>query len=381
MRFGDVIGQEETKALLRRSVDEGRVSHAQLFSGAPGYGTLALAVAYVQYLNCTDRQGGDSCGVCPACVKTASLAHPDLHFVFPTNTPKGSGGSQKPTSDNFMPQWRELFSETGGYFTEQEWYDAIGMDNQQGLIAKREADEVIRKLSFKSFEAEYKTVIIWLPEKMGDEAANSLLKILEEPWEKTLFLLVSAAPGRLLPTILSRTQEIAVPPIAESELERYAAGKCGASGEQASVAARLASGSLTELKELVSGTVEENVRENFEYFAQLMRYSYGDKHLELLQWAEEVASLGRENQKRLLEYSTAMLRESYMLSAGMEDISYLWGGEMEFCRKFAPYIGNHNIEQLVEENRLALLHITQNGNPKIIFTHYALTVSKMINKL
>lgn len=380
MKFAEVLGQEEMKALLRRSVDEGRVSHAQLFSGATGFGTLPLAIAYVQYLNCRDRSGGDSCGVCPSCVKTAELAHPDLHFVVPTNAPKGSGASQKPVSDNFLPQWREIFRETGGYFTEQEWYDAIGLDNQQGLIAKREADEVIRKLSFKSFEAEYKCVVVWLPEKMGEEAANSLLKILEEPWEKTLFLLVSEAPARLLPTILSRTQETSVPPVGEEALERYAMENGRAGAEQARAAARLSGGSLTELKKLLSATGEENVRDNFEYFAGLMRYSYGDKHLELLQWAETLASLGRENQKRFLEYSTAMLRESYMISAGLEEISYLWGGEMEFCRKFAPYINNGNIERLAEENRLALLHITQNGNPKIVFTHYALTVSKMIGK-
>lgn len=381
MRFAEVLGQEPVKELLRRSADGGRVSHAQLLSGAPGYGGLPLALAYAQYLNCTDRKDGDSCGVCPACVKTAALAHPDLHFVVPSNARREGGSAQKPTSDSFMPQWRELFAGTGGYFTEQEWYDAIGLDNQQGHIAKREADEVIKKLAFKSFEAEYKTVVIWLPEKMGDEAANSLLKILEEPWEKTLFLLVSAAPQRLLPTILSRTQEIAVPPLDERVLERYAAEILRMQPERASAAARLAGGSVTELRSLVSGGGEENVRENFEYFAQLMRYSYGDKHLELLTWAEEMASRGRENQKRYLEYSSAMLRESYMLAAGMEDISYLWGGEMDFCAKFAPYIGNHNIERLAEENRLALSHIAQNGNPKIVFTHYALTVSKMINKL
>lgn len=381
MKFADVIGQDEVKSRLRRSVDEGRVSHAQLLGGQAGYGGLPLALSYVQYLNCTDKKDGDSCGACPSCVKISGLVHPDLHFVFPTNAPKGSGGSQKPTSDHFLPQWRETVASSDGYFSEQEWYDAIGLDNQQGLIAKREADEIIRKLSFKSFEAEYKAVVIWLPEKMGDEAANSLLKILEEPWEKTLFLLVSETPDRLLPTILSRVQQTAVPPVAEDALREYAEKGLGVNSGQAGAMARLALGSVTELRRLLSATNEENVRENFEYFAQLMRYSYGDKHLELLQWAEEMASRGRENQKRFLEYSAAMLRESYMLAAGMEDISYLWGGELDFCTKFSPYIGNHNVERLAEECRLALLHVAQNGNPKIIFTHYALTVSKMINKI
>lgn len=281
-----------------------------------------------------------------------------------------------------MKEWRELFTATGGYFDEQMWYDAMGLDNQQGLIAKREADEIIKKLSFKSYEAKYKTAIIWLPEKMGDEAANSLLKILEEPWDNTLFLLVSAAPERLLATILSRTQEAAIPLVSPETMENYASQTLGITdGKQAAAIARLANGNVLELKKLLSLSDDENVRDNFEYFAQLMRYSYNDRHLELLTWADTLASLGRENQKRFFEYTAAMLRESYILSAGLENISYLWGGEMEFCRKFAPYIGNHNIEPLVEETRRALLHITQNGNARIIFTHYALTVSKMINKL
>ncbi len=380
MKFKDIIGQHELKSVLRRSIDGGRVSHAQLFGGESGAGSLALALAYVQYLNCTDRRDGDSCGECPSCIKISALVHPDLHFVFPSNAPKGSSG-QKPVSDNFLPQWRETVAENGGYFDEQMWYDALGMDNQQGLIAKREADEVIRKLSFKAFEAQYKAVIIWLPEKMGDEAANSLLKILEEPWERTLFILVSEAPRKLLPTILSRTQEIPVPGIEQAALEEYAAERPGADSVQASAAARLAGGSLIELRKILSPERSENVRENFEYFAALMRYSYNDRHLELLSWADGMASLGREAQKRFLEYSTAMLRESYVLSAGLENISYLWGGEAEFCSKFAPFIGNHNIEQLVKEHQSALLHITQNGNARIVFTHFALSVSKLINRL
>ena len=217
--------------MLRRSVGEGRVSHAQLFTGDSGRGTLPLALAYVQYINCTDRHDGDSCGRCPSCIKMAELVHPDVHFVFPTNTSRS--GSQKPMSDAFLPQWREAVLTTGGYFDEQMWYGRIGLDNQQGLIAKREADEIIRKLSFKAFEAEYKAVVIWLPEKMGVEASNGLLKILEEPWDKTLFLLVSVAPQMLLPTILSRVQEVGVPPVGADDMERWLAGPYGMETQKA----------------------------------------------------------------------------------------------------------------------------------------------------
>ncbi len=360
--------------MLRRSVDEGRIGHAQLFSGDSGRGGLPLALAYVQYINCTARRNGDSCGVCPSCVKMAGLVHPDVHFVFPVNSSKG--GSQKPMSDAFLPQWREAVHATGGYFDEQQWYGRLGLDNQQGLIAKREADEIIRKLSFKAFEAEYKTVVLWLPEKMGVEASNGLLKILEEPWDKTLFLLVSAAPQQLLSTILSRVQEVGVPPLGTEVMEEWLAG-AGVEADKAAALARLAGGDMVALRNL-AGRSDEEAGEDFDNFTSLMRFSYNDRHLELLGWAENMASLGREAQKRFFRYTASMLRESYMLSAGMGNISYLWGREREFCVKFAPFIGNGNIEQLVEQTRTALLHIGQNGNAKIVFTHYALSVSKLI---
>lgn len=363
--------------MLRRCVADGRVAHALMLAGGCGVGTLPLALAYIQYLNCHDRHDGDSCGVCPSCVQMSALAHPDLHFVFPVNSSKG--GQQKPLSDSFMPQWREQVASTGGYFDERMWYDRIGLDNQQGIITKREADEVIRKLSFKAFESEYKCVVIWLPEKMGVEAANGLLKILEEPWSKTLFVLVSAAPEQLLPTILSRVQRIDVPPIEPAVAERWLEEHGVDDSRRAAAMARLAGGDVIAMRK-AAGDEGGGNEEDFDNFVSLMRFSYNDRHMELLSWADNMASLGREAQKRFLRYATGMVRESYMLSAGMENISYLWGREMEFCTKFAPYIGSWNVEKLVEENSSALLHITQNGNARLVFTHYALSVSKLIGR-
>lgn len=380
MKFADVIGHDELKRMLRKGADEGRVSHAQLFSGRPGNGTLPLALAYAQYVNCTDRLGGDSCGVCPSCVKMAALAHPDLHFVFPVNSPKGSGGSQKPLSDTFLPQWRGIVAETGGYFDEQEWYAAIEIDNQQGIISRNEADEMIRKLSFKPFEAQNKVMIIWLPEKMRTEAANTILKILEEPWERTLFIMVSEDPGKLLPTIISRTQEVAVPAVDAADMEAWLAGAYGLSGDAPADTAHLSGGDVIEAVRLATGR-QESGGEYFELFASLMRLSYNDRHMELLEWADGVVALGREQQKKFLEYSIRMLRESYMMNAGMQNITYLWGGELDFCKKFSPFIGNHNIEKLVSEIELAIRQIGQNGNPRIIFPHFALSVSKLIVRL
>ncbi len=349
MKFSDIQGQEGLKQRLAKTVDEGRVSHAQMFTGVAGSGALPLALAYVQYLNCTDRKDGDSCGVCPSCQKIAALQHPDVHFVMPVNK-QGKKTGEAMVSDSFLNEWRVMFAKTGGWFDEQMWYDALGLDSLQGNISKKEADEVIRKLSFKSFEGGYKAVVVWLPERMNSEAANTLLKILEEPWDKTLFLLVSAEPRLLLPTILSRVQQTIVP---ADEFEAWRRLHPDEEGE---------------------------VNEDFDLFIELMRLSYNDKHLELIKWAEKVATIGRERQKRLLEGFIRWVRASYMVNAGLENIAYLWGSEMDFCRKFAPFIDNRNVEALIAEMESALGQLRQNGNAGIVFTHFALAVSKMIVK-
>ena len=180
MQFKAILGQDAIKAHLMRSVEAGRISHAQLFTGDAGAGTLPLAIAYAQYLNCPHRHDGDSCGECPSCHQIGQLAHPDLHFVVPVNSPKGKSSGEKPLSSRFMPQWREIVTRTGGYFSEQQWYEAIEIDNKQGNISTFEADEIIRNLSFKAFESEYKIVRIENAGDMNPAAANALLKVLEE---------------------------------------------------------------------------------------------------------------------------------------------------------------------------------------------------------
>ena len=377
MRFADITGQEDLKRHLVQSVDAGRVSHAQLFTGQAGAGALA----YVQYLCCHHRHDGDSCGECPDCRQIAALAHPDLHLVFPVNK-QGKKSGEVMRSDEFLPLFRAVFSENGGYFSAQDWYERLDLGKTlKGMIAAREADEIIRKLSFKSFEADYKTMLIWLPEAMNEEAANKILKILEEPWEKTLFLLVSEQPDRLLPTIISRTQEVSVPRIAPDVLERVARERGIADPVKARNMARLAGGDLLELKHLVAGESDALRKENFDLFCGLMRLSYNDKHLELVAWAEDAAQLSREQQRAFLRDAARLLRESYMLHAGIGEVCYLWGEELAFCTKFAPFIGSQNIEPLIGEIESALAQISQNGNPTIVFTHFALAVSKMIKRL
>jgi len=381
MRFRDIIGQEELKRHLAHGIDTGRVSHAQLFTGTAGRGTLALAAAYVQYLNCTNRHDGDSCGECPNCRQTAALAHPDLHWIFPVNK-QGKKSGETVLSDDFLPSFRRLFAECGGYVTPQAWFDDLDLGKTlKGIITAKEADRIIEKLSLKSFEAEYKSVIVWLPETMNEEAANKLLKILEEPWDKTLFLLVSEQPDRLLKTILSRTQEVTVPRLKPETLAAEALRAGTADPAEAKTMARLAGGDLLELKHLLRGEGDAQRSENFQLFCSLMRLSYNDKHLELIGWAEEAAQLAREQQRAFLRDSLRLLRESYLLHAGLGSISCLWGEEAAFCRKFAPFIGSDNIEPLIEEIETAMRQLTQNGNPTIVFTHFALSISKMIRKL
>lgn len=380
MRFADIIGQEELKRRLAESADAGRVSHALLFSGAAGTEALAVAVAYVQYLNCRCRRDGDSCGECPDCRQIAALEHPDLHLLFPVNR-QGKKSGEPVRCDDFLPQFRQLFAERRGCFAPAEWYDRLDLGRTlRAVIAAREADALIGKLAYKAFEARYKAVLVWLPETMNEETANKLLKILEEPWPRTLFLLVSERPDRLLATVRSRTQEICVPPL-PAELLAAEARRRGAAPDEAPRLARLAAGDLLELERLTAADDADGRTACFELFRSLMRLSYNDRHLELMGWAEEAAQLPREQQRRLLTESVRLLRASYLIHAGLGSLGYLWSEELAFCTKFAPYVDSRNIEPLVGEMERALAELTQNGNPTIVFTHFALAVSKMIRPL
>lgn len=382
MRFADVIGQQALKEHLARSVDSGRISHAQLFTGISGAGTLPLAVAYAQYIHCRNRQGGDSCGECPSCKQIEALAHPDLHFIFPVNKQgKKSGEVVLSTAREFVELWREMWDKSGGYFSPRDWFDAMNLGKTlKGVISAKESEEIIRRLGFKSFESEYKIMIIWLPETMNEEAANRILKILEEPMGKTLFILVSERSDLLLSTITSRTQEVAVPRLSVADLLPIAQ-QSQTDATKAQNIARLAAGDLLELRRLLGEADDTIARENFEAFCSLMRLSYNDKHLELMNWADEVAQLSRERQRGMLSDFSRLLREAFMLHAGLERVSYLWGEEADFCRKFAPFIGSQNIEPIIEQIESVVRQINQNGNPRIVFTHFALAVSKHIKRL
>ncbi|MBR2429427.1 MAG: DNA polymerase III subunit delta [Alistipes sp.] len=380
MKFDYLVGQHELKRRFVEQIDNNRVSHAQLFCGKQGYGTLALAVAYVQYLFCEHRHDGDSCGECPSCKMVDMLQHPDLHLVFPVNKRDKKAG-EVVTSDMFVDKWSRLCFEKGAMFDIDEWYDRLDLGpTMKGIISAKESENIIKKLSLKSFMAEYKVVLIWLPEAMNIEAANKLLKVLEEPWDKTLFILVTEHPEQLLPTIVSRTQQVVVPPIEYAEMVGLA-NASGAEGEEANAIARLSQGSILEFEKVIKGMDKEANRDFFDQFRTLMRLCYSSDHLKLMAWVDEMLTHTRECMCQFFMHAERLFRESYMLHLGVQEVSYVWGEEADFCRKFAPYIDSKNIERLIAETEQALYQVSHNGAPRIVFTHYALTVSKMINNI
>lgn len=369
MQFRDIIGLEKEKNLLRTAVREGRIPHAQLFAGPAGIGKLALAIAYAQYIACPNRTDEDSCGVCPTCLQFHKLQHPDLHFVFPIV--KSDEGD---VCDAYAEKWRGLVTEHK-YFDLDDWYRVMGAETKQGIIYEKESSEIMRKLSLKSFAGGYKIMVIWQPEKMNSTCANKLLKLLEEPPEKTLFLLVSEQKELLLSTILSRVQEVKVPRLSE---ETIAAGLrdeyTWLSQEDAQTIAHMANGSYLEaIRQLADETSRE---EYFNDFVALMRNAWlvGQKKdysslLKLRQWSNDMADskVGREKQKAFLQYAQRQVRENYIYNLHHAEMNYQTKQEKEFSTRFAPFIHDGNVEKMMNELGKAEQQITQNGNAKIIF--------------
>ena len=369
MRFSDIIGQETEKRQLRQAVSEGRIPHAQLFVGPAGVGKLALALAYAQYISCPNRDEHDSCGTCPTCLQFSKLQHPDLHFVFPII--KGDEGD---VCDAFADKWRGLLTEQR-YFDIDDWYRILGAETKQGMIYEKESAEIMRKLSLKSFSGGYKIMIIWQPEKMNVTCANKILKLLEEPPTKTLFLLVSEHPEQLLSTILSRVQEVRVPRLGEADI---AAGLqtvySWLSDQEAKTVAHMANGSYLAALKIMSES--EDSKSYFDDFVALMRNAWlvGQKKdysalLKLRQWSNDMADskVGREKQKAFLQYAQRQIRENYIYNFHCADMNYQTEAESQFSSKFAPFIHDSNVEKMMNELGKAEQQIAQNGNAKIIF--------------
>jgi DNA polymerase-3 subunit delta' len=374
MRFADIIGQEDVKKRLVQTVKESRVSHAQLFLGPEGSGKLALAVAYAQYINCTNKQGDDSCGECPSCVKYQKFIHPDLHFIYPTAKIKNI---DKPMSKDFIKQWRELLSETNSYINLPDWYSKIGIERKQAIINARDCNEIIKTLTYKSYESEYKVMIIWMVEKLFHAAAPKILKVLEEPPDKTLFLLVSENQDLIINTILSRTQLIKIGRLDDNNLSKALISN----GYQPAVvndAVRIAGGNYLAAVRLISQSDDE--RYNFTNFRDWMRNAYQFDVEKLIKFVSEMSKNSREKNKSFLNYALRFTRECLLMNYGSGDLVRVGSEELEFINKFYPFVNERNSSLIAEELDRAIYHIERNANPNILFMDLSLKFAKWLKK-
>ncbi|MBQ8771133.1 MAG: DNA polymerase III subunit delta [Bacteroides sp.] len=365
MFFKDIIGQTEAKQRLIKEIQEGKIPHARLFCGGQGTGKLPLAIAYARYLSCEHPGETDACGNCPNCVKYNKLAHPDLHFVFPVIKQK----NKDTVSDDFLTLWREMLQNTP-YFNMNIWLEQMGAENQQAQIFVKESEEIVRKLSLKPSQGGYKIMIIWLPEKMNAECSNKLLKLLEEPPAKTVFLLVSEEPDALLATIQSRTQRFKIPGIGDNDIATTLVRKYGIEEKAAVNIAHRSEGNWIKALETIHTNEESKLF--FELFVSLMRLAYQRKIREMKQWSETLAAMGRERQKHFLAYAQRMIRENFVCNFSNSSIVYLNEEEQNFANRFAPYINERNVINIMDELSEAERHIGQNVNARMVFFDFAL---------
>lgn len=376
MQFKDIIGQSEAKKRLLSAVKGNRISHSVLFLGPEGCGKLGLAIAYAQYISCENKLADDSCGVCNSCLKYNKLVHPDLHFVFPVVKTKKI--NKDPISDNFINEWREFVLQNQ-YFSLNQWTEFIADDeNKQAIISVNESSEIIKKLSFKTFESEYKVMIIWFPEKMNKEASNRLLKILEEPYEKTLFILVSEDSGHIIQTILSRTQLFKISKVDDTSLIRFLIDKHLIDEIEAVNIAKLSHGNVISMNQILGA--EESQSKYLDEFSTMMRSAFKGDTVEISNWSREKAKSGREKIKEFLVYCLRMIRENYLLTNNLTGLSQLTGGESDFSKKFHPFINSRNVSIIYEEINKAHFHIERNGNASIVLLDLALKIMQNIKK-
>ncbi len=374
MFFKDVIGQEEVKQQLIHEVDEGRIPHAQLICGSEGVGKMPLAIAYARYISCSNRGTTDACGTCPSCVKFNKLVHPDLHFMFPiVKSAKG----KKEVCNDYITDWRQ-FVLNNPYFNLNHWLNEINAENSQAIIYAKESDEILKKLSLKSSEGGFKITILWLPEKMHPVCANKLLKLLEEPPEKTIFLLISEAPEMILTTILSRTQRINVHKIEESAINQALQAQYSIQPAESVSIAHLANGNYIKALETIH--LSEETKLFFELFVSLMRLSYQRKIKEMKLWSEQVAAMGRERQKNFLDYCQRMIRENFIYNLHQDDMTYMTNNEHNFATRFAPFVNERNVIGIMDELSEAQLHIEQNVNAKMVFFDFSLKMIVLLKQ-
>ncbi len=372
MQFSSVIGQQEVKTRLIRSVTENRVSHALLFLGSEGAGSLPLALAFAQYLVCENPGDTDSCGKCPACIKMKKLVHPDVTFSYPVIT---SGKFSKPRSVDYISEWRKAVLHNP-YLGYNEWIAALDSENKQGNISVDESADILRRLSLKSVEAPYKIVIIWLAEKMNPPASNKLLKIIEEPPDQTFFFLVAENYEQILPTILSRTQLVKVKKIGDEEMKIALTELNNLNKDSARNIAHRADGNYLEAMNLIHHNDEEE-NENKRFLAW-MRACLKMDLKGIGDLTQELAATNRERQKLFLQNGLHILRECLIINYADQSMIRFEDEELESFKKFSPFVNEKNSERFIEEFNRAHFHLERNGNFKILFADLSLKVNELL---
>ncbi|MDW7694960.1 DNA polymerase III subunit delta [Flammeovirgaceae bacterium SG7u.111] len=372
MQFSDINGLEEVKKTLIQSVSKGHVAHAQLFMSSPGNANLPLALAFATYVSCTDQQENDSCGKCPSCVKMKKFIHPDLHFIFPTATTKKITKNKDAISQAFLPDWREFLTESP-YRTLPEWAFYFGAENKQCTISKEESLNIIRSLSLKAFEGEFKIMMVWLPELMHPSAANAILKILEEPPPKTLFFLVTNHSEQLLTTILSRTQAVKVRDFHDAELKSILTEKYSIPEEKAGHISYLAEGNMNTALRLITDHQDNST----EYFKEWMRICFRNDYTSMVDFAEEFQKMGKEAQKSLFQYALGITRESMAWQFAEEKLVRLEDKELEFVKNFSKVLTPQRFEYMTKYFNESIRFVERNANPKILFMNLSLQMGKL----
>lgn len=368
MQFKEIIGQETIKQQLIQTVAENRVSHAQLFLSCEGSGALPLAIAYAQYINCLEPTPQDSCGHCSSCRKYERYIHPDLHFSYPFFAVK----NVKMAVD-VLEEWRQMLLEDP-YFNMDIWRSKLSAENKQANINIAECHDIIKKLSYKAFEGKTKVLIMWLPEYL-DKEGNALLKIIEEPPKDTLFLLVAQNQEQILSTLLSRTQIVKVPRLPDATIQEYLANRHGLSAQQAQEYSFLADGNLTEARQLLQQVQNDHA----EKFAEWLRMGYSNRGGDLIDFVDQAASWGRENQKNFLKYGISFLRDCSLLLSDAEELVKLPQRALDTARKLSSHVLNLGMaEAIIVELERAHYHIERNANPKILFLDVSLQLVRII---
>lgn len=373
MQFSQVVGHTDVKKQLINSVINNRVSHAQLFLGQEGGGNFQMALAYAQFVNCESPTSDDSCGTCPSCIKYQNFQHPDLNFFFPSAT--GIDVKSAPSSKKYLKQWIE-FCKDNQYFDLLKWMDHIGAGEKLSLLNKLDSQDIIQSLNLKNYEAKYKVVIIWWPEKMNRECSNKILKVLEEPNPNSLFLLVGHNTDDLLATIISRVQIIKLGTLNDNDIHTALVNNEGLPEDLAASFTILSKGSYYQALQLIQNPDGD---ENFiQLFQNWMRYCYMVDYLKLDKFVEEMHAMGRVKQKEFLEYGLRVFRECMIYNYASPDLNKLHQQEAVFNAKFAKFIHGGNIMDIIEVFEHTHTGIIRNASAKIAFMNLSLKICNLL---